>query len=367
MKTIQDVLRVLDSAYPFARAEKWDKVGLLIGDRDANVSRVLVAHEATSATIEEAKDFNALVVYHPPIFRALENLDFANHTVRLAAQCIAQNLNVVAVHTALDGAPQPHALGDKLAEQLQLQNTRVLKPSGFEPLFKIVVFTPPEALDKVQNAMWDAGAGAIGNYDRASFRQRGTGTFRPQEGANPYDGEVGKQETADEWRVEVIVPATQRDAVIAAMKAAHPYEEVAYDAYPLHNMADPFGAARIGELSSSTHIEEFCDAVKKSLNPPSLRLVQSGKNEIKTVACVPGSGASYIEAAARAGCDCLVTGDIKHHDALMAQAHGLALVDVTHTATERAAVAMIANALKNLHGVEVVQSEIDTNPFTKLV
>ena len=124
---------------------------------------------------------------------------------------------------------------------------------------------------------------------------------------------------------------------------------------------------RIGELDVSTHIGEFCNAVVKSLNPPSLRLVQSGKSQIQKVACVPGSGASYIEAAARAGCDCLVTGDIKHHDALMAQAHGLALVDVTHTATERAAVAMIANALKNLHDVEVVQSEIDTNPFTKLV
>jgi putative NIF3 family GTP cyclohydrolase 1 type 2 len=177
---------------------------------------------------------------------------------------------------------------------------------------------------------------------------------------------VGKQEVADEWRVEVIVPATQRDKVIKAMKEAHPYEEVAYDAYPLHNMADPFGAARIGELKSSTRIEEYCATVEESLSPPSLRLVQSGKTHVQKIACVPGSGASYIEAAARSGCDCLVTGDIKHHDALMAQAHGLALIDVTHTATERAAVSMIANALDSISGIEVVRSHIDTNPFGKM-
>ncbi|HEX8236374.1 MAG TPA: Nif3-like dinuclear metal center hexameric protein [Abditibacteriaceae bacterium] len=363
MATVRDLLKAIDARYPLARAEKWDKTGLLIGDAQAPVQRVLVAHEVTAQTIEEARGHEALVVYHPPIFRALENLDFKNHTARLAAQCIAQGLNVIAVHTALDGAPQPHALGDKLAEELGLQNMQVLKPSGYEPLFKIVVFVPPEALDKVSNAMWNAGAGNIGNYDRAAFRNKGTGTFRPLPGADPYDGEIGKQQEADEWRLEVIVPATQRDEVIRAMQAAHPYEEVAYDAYPLHNMAEPFGAARMGELQASTRLHDFAQQAAVNLRAPSLRLVDSGRDEVRKVACVPGAGASYIEAAARAGCDCLVSGDFKHHDALMAQAHGLSLIDVTHTATERAAIGMMADALGSLQDVEIVRSAIDTNPF----
>jgi dinuclear metal center YbgI/SA1388 family protein len=363
MPNIRDLISALNQVYSLTRAEKWDKVGLLIGDAQDSVKRVLVAHEVTAQTLEEARGFEAMVVYHPPIFRALENLDFKDHTAKLAAQCIVQGLNIVAVHTALDGAPQPHALGDKLAEQLGLQNVSVLKPSGHEPLFKIVVFVPPEALEKVSNAMWDAGAGNIGNYERAAFRNKGTGTFRPLPGANPYDGEIGKQEEADEWRLEVIVPATQRDEVIRAMKAAHPYEEVAYDAYPLHNMAEPFGAARMGELPTSTHLRDFAQTTIANLRAPSLRLVDAGRNEVHKVACVPGAGASYIEAAARAGCDCLVSGDFKHHDALMAQAHGLALIDVTHTATERAAIGMMADALSTLEGIEVVRSAVDTNPF----
>jgi dinuclear metal center YbgI/SA1388 family protein len=363
MATVRDLVKAIDAQYPFERAEKWDKTGLLIGDAQAAAQRVLVAHEVTAQTLEEARDCQAMVVYHPPIFRVLENLDFKNHIVRLAAQCIAQHLNVVAVHTALDSAPQPRALGDKLTDSLGLQNVRVLSPSGHEPLFKIVVFVPPEALEKVSNALWEAGAGSIGNYDRAAFRNKGTGTFRPLPGADPYDGEIGKQQEADEWRLEVIVPATQRDEVIHAMKAAHPYEEVAYDAYPLHNMAEPFGAARVGELPSSTHLRDFAITASTSLRAPNLRLVDSGKSQVRKVACVPGAGASYIEAAARAGCDCMVSGDFKHHDALMAQAHGLALVDVTHTATERAAIGMMADALSTLEGVEIVRSAIDTNPF----
>jgi dinuclear metal center YbgI/SA1388 family protein len=363
MTTVRDLVKAIDARYPFARAEKWDKTGLLIGDGTARVERVLVAHEVTVQTVEEARGHDAMVVYHPPIFRALENLDFSSHTVKLAAQCIAQKLSVVAVHTALDGAPQPHALGDKLAEQLGLLNVSVLKPSGYEPLFKIVVFVPPEALEKVSDALWDAGAGNIGNYDRTAFRNKGTGTFRPLPGADPYDGEIGNQAEADEWRLEVIVPATQREEVIRAMKAAHPYEEVAYDAYPLHNMAEPFGAARSGELATSTRLSEFAATAVKKLRAPGLRLVESGKTHISKVACVPGAGASYIEAAARAGCDCLVSGDFKHHDALMAQAHGLALVDVTHTATERAAIGMMADALSDLQGVKITRSAVDTNPF----
>lgn len=358
---VRNLLKAIDQKYSLARAAKWDKVGLQIGDENASVEKILVAHEITYEVLEQANGFDAVVVYHPLIFRPLENLNFSSHTARLAARCISLNLNVIAIHTALDHAPPPDALGDRLAESLGLQDVDVLKPDSREALFKIVVFTPPEALQKVSEAMWDAGAGCIGNYDRTAFRGRGTGTFRPLPGADPYDGEVGKQEEADEWRLEVIVPATQRGAVIDAMKSAHPYEEVAYDAYPLYNEGIAYGAARFGKLRESTLLKAYVNRVGEALGAPSVRVVVVNE-QIQKIACVPGSGASYIEAAARAGCECLVTGDIKHHDALQAKALGLSLIDVTHTATERAAVPMMAQALSDLD-VEVVSCDVETNPF----
>lgn len=360
---VQDILQKLDAEYSFARAASWDKVGLLIGDAGARVEKILVAHEVTDEVLNAATGFDALVVYHPPLFRPLENLDFKNHSVRLAARCIAQNLNVIAVHTALDHAPLPNALGDKLAQSLGLQGIGVLQPDGFESLCKIVVFVPLESLEKVQNAMWDAGAGEIGRYDCASFRSRGTGTFRPQDGANPVVGEIGKLESVEEWRLEIIAPEARKNAIVRAMKMAHPYEEVAFDIIPLQNKEtnQAFGAARVGTLARSTPLFDYAREISPKLRAPSTRVVQL-KTEIQKIACVPGSGASFIEAAAQAGCDCLVTGDIKHHDALQAKALGISIIDVTHVATERASVGMMADALKNLN-VEIVRSEIETNPF----
>ncbi len=370
MLNVRDITGILRNAYPFSRAESWDKVGLLIGDANMEINYLLVAHEVTDATIDEAQNVgaNCLVVYHPPLFRPLENLNFSNHSVRLAARCISANIAVVAVHTALDNAPLGRALGDKLAAQLGIRDVDVFKPSGQEGLYKLIVYVPINDVERLQWAMWDAGAGAIGSYDQASFRVRGQGTFRPLEGANPTIGHIGKLETVDEWRLEVIVPESKREAVLQAMKEAHPYEEVAHDIYKFRiNGGESWGAARIGHLKSSTRFVDFARHVQEKLSAPNLRLIPSKKNEIRIVACVPGSGASYIDAAAKIGCDCLITGDIKHHDALQAQVHNMSIIDATHTATERAAIEMIAEVFEQYDTcVPIVRSQIDTNPFHAL-
>ena len=371
MFIVQHLLDTINKTFPLSRAEKWDKVGLQIGDAQREVHRVIVAHEVTDAVLSGAKNC-ALVVYHPLIFRPLETLNFESHTVNLAARCIAQKVDVIAVHTALDNAPPlavktPGALGDALARELGLQNVQVLAPSGRESLCKIAVFVPPSHLEAVQTAMWSAGAGQIGLYDEASFRLRGTGTFRPLPGANPYEGQIGTREEVDEWRLEVIAPETQSGAIIAAMRAAHPYEEVAYDVYPLRNAVHPYGSARVGELAEPMPLLDYAAQVKQALRAPNVRVVQGepqgAKQNVKRIACVPGSGASYIDNAVQNGCDCLVTGDIKHHDALKAQALGLSLIDATHTATERAAVPLIAEVLRAVPNLAVDVCDVDTNPF----
>lgn len=364
MTTVKTLLQALEARYPLSRAASWDKVGLQIGDETAHISQVLVAHEITDKVLEEAADCQAVVVYHPLIFRPLETLNFRDHTARLSAKAIAQNLNVIAVHTALDHAARPHALGDALASTLGLENIEVLRPDGFDSLCKIVVYVPLENLEAVQNAMWKAGAGKIGEYDCASFRTRGQGTFRPGENADPHSGKIGVLETVDEWRLEMIVPKAKSAKIIHVMKAAHPYEEVAYDLFALENKDanQAYGAARSGTLPQSTSLTEYADSLSRVLKAPSTRVVEAN-SKVQKIACVPGSGASFIQAAAQAGCDCLVTGDIKHHDALQAKALGISLIDVTHAATERATIPMMAEALDSLEEVEIKRSQIETNPF----
>lgn len=366
MPITADLLTHFNQHFPLARAESWDKVGLQIGDANADAAKVLLAHEINDAVLDEATDLDVLVVYHPLIFRPLDDLNFASHTARLAACCIRENINVIALHTAMDNADLPNALGDHLARQLELNNIKVLSPSGREALEKIVVFVPPEAHEKVQNAMWQAGAGHIGNYDCASFSTRGVGTFRPLEGSDPYSGELGKLEKADEWRLEIIVPARLRDVAVAAMIAAHPYEEVAYDVYSLNQKGQHFGAARMGELSQEMSLDQLTLQVQQQLNPPGLRIVRGAKSTFNRVACVPGSGASFIEDAVNAGCDCLITGDIKHHDALQAQALGLSIIDVTHAATETAAVQMMKSTFEGMAEIDVRIFDKTTNPFEQI-
>ena len=231
MPILRDLIDVLGREYSWARAESWDKVGLQIGDADAWVSRVLVAHEVTTEVLEEARNCDALFVYHPPIFRALENLDFSRGTTRLLARCMEQNLAVVAVHTVLDNAPPGRALGDFLARSLGLENIAVLKPSGREALWKLTVFVPDANLETVRDAMWRAGAGQIGNYREASFMARGTGTWTPREGAHPHLGTIGKREERDEWRLEVIVPNSAREAFLLQC-APIPSNEYSCPAFP---------------------------------------------------------------------------------------------------------------------------------------
>lgn len=363
MPTVSDLLHALDSRFPFSRAESWDKTGLQIGDATAPVASVLVAYEITDAVLDASRPGDCLVVYHPLLFRPLENLDFKNHTARLAGRILGAGQQLIAVHTALDGAPSPHALGDALAEQLGLKNVRVLKPSGRQQLVKIVVFVPEANLEAVSNALWDAGAGSIGRYDQASFRSSGTGTFRPLEGASPYSGEVGVRSEESEIRLEVIAPEEKWPALVAAMKKAHPYEEVAYDVLALLNSEEngSYGPARIGDIEAHS-FDDFATIVQNALQAPNIRVVCT-KTEIRRVVCSPGSGASFIAAAARAGADCLVSGDIKHHDALQARALGLSIIDVTHAATERATIPLIVGALAGVEGIEVRRAELE-NPFS---
>ena len=366
MPTIQTLLDQLDRHFPWNRVEKWDAVGLHIGDKNANVDAVYVCYEVNDAAIDAAtaSGAGAIVAYHPLIFRPLAALDAANLTARLAMRLVRADIALVCVHSALDGAPPPHALGDALAAQLGLTNVRVAAATGTPPLVNIVTFAPAEKLDAVRAAMWAAGAGEIGAfYDQASFGGAGEGTFRPLEGANPTVGKIGELSEIAEVRLEVLAPADKWRPIIDAVRAVHGYEEVAHNVTAILNddKTRGYGPLRIGQVEKQS-LESWIETVRENLNPPSIRVVRPDDfGAVEAVACSPGSGASFIGQLPRG--TTFVCADIKHHDALQARARGIALIDVTHAATETATVPLMANALENVSGLRVVREQQARNPF----
>ena len=366
MPTIQNLLDRLDRHFPWNRVEKWDSVGLHIGDKNAGVDAIYVCYEISDAAIDAAtaNGAQAIVAYHPLIFRPLAALNAADLTARLAMRIVAANKALICVHSALDGAPPPHALGDALAAQLGLSNVRVGAASGTPPLVNIVTFAPPDKIEAVRAAMWRAGAGEIGLfYDQASFSSQGFGTFRPLEGANPTIGEIGELSRLKEVRLEVTAPADKWPQIMDAVRAVHGYEEVAHSVTALINddKTQNYGPLRIGQVEAQS-LDSWIETVRTKLNPPSIRVVKPDDfGAVETVACSPGSGTSFIGQLARG--TTFVCADIKHHDALQARARGVALIDVTHAATETATVPLMANALENLGGLRVVREERARNPF----
>ena len=365
MLSVQTLHDALDARFPFSRAESWDKTGLLVGDFSSPVQRVLVAYEVTDAALDaaQAHECEAVVAYHPLIFRPLEKLDFSDRTAQLCARLIREGRHLICVHTALDCASPPNALGDALARRLGLEDAQVWKPSEFQKLVKIVVFVPTQAVEEVCEALWQAGAGRIGNYDQASFGTPGTGTFRPLQGAHPRVGQLEERSVTSETRVEVIAPREKWKPIVEAMKTAHPYEEVAYDVIALENAAanQSFGPLRLQRLDLPTPLKSWIERAKTRLNVSHVRVASPDEeSEFSFVACSPGSGASFISSLPRS--TIFVSGDFKHHDALLARSRGVALIDVTHAATETAAVELMAGALEPLADLEIVRDEM-RNPF----
>lgn len=364
MPSVHALHAALDARFPFSRAESWDKTGLLVGDFDAPVERVLVAYEVTDAALDAAQesDCQAVVAYHPLIFRPLEKLDFSDRTAGLCARLIRENRHLICVHTALDGADSPGALGDALARQLELSGARVHQPSGVQKLVQIVYFCLPECLEPTREAAWKAGAGSVGCYDQASFCSEGQGTFRPLNGANPAVGTRGEREHTSEVRVELVAPHERFPAILKAIKAAHVYEEVAHFVLPMLGQNDDqsFGPLRLAPVPGA-RLSEWIEHAKARLNVPAVRVAApEDEGEFSFVACSPGSGASFISSLPRG--TIFVSGDFKHHDALLARSRGVALIDVTHAATETASVELLASALEPLAGLTVVRAEM-RNPF----
>jgi len=358
---IQDLLGMVHALAPPVLAEEWDNVGLQVGDPNAEVQRVVVALDPTEAAVEAAVAANAgaLVCHHPLLFRPLRQVSLADETGRCVAAALRHDLAIIAAHTNLDRAAD--GLNDWLATRLGLQQAVPLEaPEGL--LFKLAVFVPADHREAVAEALFAAGAGSIGAYDRCGFFVEGTGSFRPGEGTQPFIGAIGETTLVDEVRLETVVPKEALSKVVARMLKAHPYEEVAYDLLPLTNSRSDVGLGRIGRLPAQTTLAAFSDEVKSALGVPHLRRVGDASRPVAKVAVCGGSGASLLAAAVRQGADVLVTGDVGYHDARRAESLGIALLDAGHFATERIMIDGLSGRLAAL--AQQRGLPLDIHPFT---
>jgi dinuclear metal center YbgI/SA1388 family protein len=341
---VQDLLGFLHGLYPPDLAEDWDNVGLQVGDPAAPVERVLIALDAGEAAVAAAGERGAqlLLTHHPLLFKPLRRLTPDDPVGRVVWQAVRNGVAVVSAHTNLDVAVD--GLNDWLAARLQLTAVEPLQ-SAAGNLVKLVVFVPADHVEAVADALFAAGAGHIGGYDQCSFRAPGVGTFRPGPGTKPFIGQTGCREQVEEMRLETVVPQRRLSRVLEKLFKAHPYEEVAYDLLPLANPLPGTGLGRIGRLVEPRPLAALADGLKTTLGCQAVRLVGAPQRLIGKVAVCGGSGAGLIQEAKRRGADVLVTGDVKYHEARLAEDLELALLDAGHFATERLAVEGLAARL----------------------
>ncbi len=326
------IAAAIEKMAPLMMAENWDNVGLLVGKNDQMVDSALLTVDVTMPVIEEAVELGAtlLISHHPFPFRALKRICTDTANGAMLAKLFKQDIAVYAAHTNLDRANG--GVNAALAKCLGLTDQAPILPFP-EPLVKIVVYVPAGYEEAVRLAMCNAGAGHIGNYCDCAFRTKGLGTYTPGEGSRPFLGEVAKLSTVEEFRLETVSPANLTSAVVKAMIAVHPYEEVAYDVLPLQNTIMNGGLGRLGMLPEAMTLTDFSFRVKTALGVSGVR-VYGAADRVRKVAVCGGAGMECAAAAVAAGADVLVTGDIRYHDAQEALAQRICLIDAGHFETE---------------------------------
>jgi dinuclear metal center YbgI/SA1388 family protein len=347
MSTVADVLALVDRIAPFAKAASWDPVGLQLGDPQAPAGRLGVCHEVTGDVVDASIEhgIDTLVAYHPLLFDATRRVTAGSNPAGRAFDLIRRGIALIVVHTAFDVTDGGCA--DALAGALDLSDVAPFGPAWPADAAKVVTFAPAEAVDGLRRAMARAGAGIIGRYSSCSFGLEGTGTFVPEPGSQPVSGSHGGLSRETETRIEMITPVRDVDAVVAALVAAHPYDEAAYDVIATRSNAAFVG--RVGTTDSTA--AALADLVTERLGVTP-RVAGSGR--VRRVAVVPGSGGSLVDAAAGVA-DVLVTGDITHHRARAALDRGLAVLDPGHIATERPGVQnLYASVSAGVGGADVV-------------
>ena len=364
---VKDIAAAVENIAPKKLAQDWDNTGLLVGDAEQNVKKMLVTIDVTKDVVAEAVKLKTdmILSYHPVIWDGLKNITPEGEGA-VVYELVKAGISVYSIHTSFDVVAG--GVNDALADMLGIADAEpigdyVEAPAGV--FYKMVVFVPVDNVNAVADALYSAGAGAIGNYSHCGFQSEGVGTFLPLDGAKPAIGKKGKLEEVYEVKLESIVAEDKVPACIAAMKAAHPYETPAFDVFRHYNMESKLGLGRIGMLKEPTSLDKLIEKIKKTTGAKAAGIVGKNKRTVKKAAVCAGSCGKIINTIIAEKCDLYVTGEIKHHQAIAAQEAGLTCICLSHTVSERFA---LKNLIKNLKiplkGVTIALSKKDADPFT---
>jgi dinuclear metal center YbgI/SA1388 family protein len=365
MTTVGAILAHLERLAPLALAAAWDNVGLLLGDRNAPVQRVMTCLTVTPESVAEAVEVGAqlIITHHPILFRAVQRLTTDTAEGSMLTALARTQIAVYSSHTAFDNCPG--GINDLLATRLGLEDVETLRPTAEPGQCKVVVFVPDQDLGRVSDALFAAGAGRIGQYSECSFRLTGTGTFFGSDASNPTVGQKGRREEVSEWRLEAVCPEAALSKVIAAIRGAHSYEEPAYDIYPLRPTDARSGEGRLGRLTRPLSLGQLAQLLKDKLGAQAVGMVGEPERQVQRVAVACGSAGEFLPDAVRSRAELFVTGEVRFHDLLRAQADGLALLLPGHYATERCGVEELARRLQaEWPDLEIWASRCESDPLT---
>lgn len=359
--TISKVISEIEKRIPIQQAEDFDNVGLLCGLREREVSGILICHDALENVVDEAisKNLNLIVTFHPIIFSGLKSLTGKNYVEKAVLKAIENKIAIYAIHTAFDN--DFFGVNFGICEHLGLKNQKVLMPKA-NNLKGLEVYVPVEHSEQLKEALFKAGAGNIGFYDECSFTINGSGTFKPNEGSNPFSGTKNIRENANENLITVIFEGYKQNQILSAMKTAHPYEEVAHRIISLDNENQYVGLGRFGELENEMEEEDFLQLVKEKFDLKVIRHSSFNNKKIKRVGVLGGSGASGIKAAMSNKCDAYLTGDVKYHDFFQSESKML-ICDIGHFESEQLVTTQLFEILSEIFPKFAISKSVEkTNP-----
>lgn len=358
---IQDVINHLETLAPLAYAEDFDNVGLLVGDKKAKLKGVLVTLDTLEAVVDEAieNNCNLIVSFHPIIFKGLKKITGKTYVERVVLKAIKHDIAIYTMHTALDNAFQ--GVNDMICNQLQLTNKQVLIPQP-QTIKKLTTYVPKNEAEQLRAALFEAGAGTIGNYNNCSFNVEGYGTFNGNENSNPSIGEPGTTHTEVETKITVTFPKHLESQILKTLFKTHSYEEVAYEVITIENKNQHIGIGMVGELDQPMDEKSFLTYVKDKMNTECIRHSDFLNKSIKKVAVLGGSGSFAIGAAKAAGADAFITADLKYHDFFTAE-NSILLTDIGHYESEQFTKnGLVAHLTKKITNFAIILSKTNTNP-----
>lgn len=361
MPAIKEIIDILEAFAPPAYQEHYDNSGLLTGDREQPCNGILCTLDATAAVVKEAREkgANLIVAHHPLIFGGIRSIRPDHHVGKALIEAIKNDIAIYAIHTNLDNIAG--GVSGMMARKLGLINTRVLSPAK-NVLSKLQFFVPVDHLQTVQDAVFAVGGGHIGNYSECSFTVLGEGSFKAEERADPFLGEKGQRHIEKEYKVELIFPNPLMNKLVAALRKAHPYEEVAFDILPLSNFSNELGSGILGELPMAVPVADFLQLVAETFRMPVIRFTETENKSIKKLALCGGSGSFLTEKARQAGADAFISADFKYHE-FFESGNNLMICDIGHFESEQFTSELLHEVLvEKFPTFAVLKSEIETSP-----